>query len=116
MNETFTDNDQSSFDNNHHIFVDSFVNNYDLDSNSNLDKVTISELESVIKKLKTVICRGEDKIHNILLKNLLNSFVILLLKLINDSIVSGIQQSSSFINYQMKICVSIYAIAVKTCD
>ena len=93
LSETFIDNDHTNFDNSQCIFVESFVSSFDLNSDSGLNKVTLSELESVIKKLKMVTSPGEDKIHNVLLKNLPNNFAILLLKLINNSIVSGLPKS-----------------------
>ena len=68
LSETFTDDANSpDFDAQFYSFVEDFVKNYDF-SDNDFPKVTLSELEEVIKSLKIGSSPGEDGIHNIFLK------------------------------------------------
>ena len=76
-----------SFDNQIHSFVENFVNNYDY---SEFSKVSLAELDGVIKSLKEGASPGEDGIQNEFLKALPSKAKEKLLDLVNLSIVEGL--------------------------
>ena len=78
-----------SFDNQIHSFVENFVNNYDY-SDSEFSKVSLAELDGVIKSLKEGSSPGEDGIQNEFLKALPSKAKEKLLDLVNLSIVEGL--------------------------
>ena len=76
-----------SFDNQIHSFVENFVNNYDY---SEFSKVSLAELDGVIKSLKEGASPGEDGIQNEFLKALPSKAKEKLVDLVNLSIVEGL--------------------------
>ena len=90
LSETFTDDYASNeFDNQIHSFVENFVNNYDY-SDSEFSKVSLAELDGVIKSLKEGASPGEDGIQNEFLKALPSKAKEKLVDLVNLSIVEGL--------------------------
>ena len=90
LSETFTDDcDSTEFDYQIYSFVENFVNNYDY-SDSEFSKVSLAELDGVIKSLKEGSSPGEDGIQNEFLKALPSKAKEKLLDLVNLSIVEGL--------------------------
>ena len=90
LSETFTDDCTSTeFDTQIHRYVEDFVKNYDY-SDPEFPKVSLAELDGVIKNLKGGSSPGEDGIQNEFLKALPSKAVEKLLDLINLSIVEGL--------------------------
>ena len=90
IGEIFKDNEDDKFDRNFKIRVEKEVNDYlnDKEKNKNIqpDLINVKKLKKIIKNLKTALSSGEDKISNVMLKNLGENFLKVLVHLFNTSI------------------------------
>ena len=71
LRNTFSDENGETFDNQHKIKIEEVVNNHDFDKHQYNDKncFKLKDLNDIIKKLKNHSAPGQDKIHNLMLKN-----------------------------------------------
>ena len=93
LGETFTESEPSTeFDLNFYAEVNNFIRNTHY-KDIEQPKVTLFELTNVLKKLKNESSPGEDKIHNLLLKNLPPLGLALLLKMVNLSLSENLPDS-----------------------
>lgn len=84
--ETFSENTNNLFNNQHKSFVEDFIKNNDLFKQTEFEPFNIQELQQAIEKLKKRSSAGPDKIHNVMIKNASNEFKNVILKLFNLSI------------------------------
>ena len=89
LSETFKDNNTNKFDQNFKNEVEdemkAFINDYKDEKNS-FDFINLKNLDEFLKKTKSTISSGEDKISNILLKNLNSKFKFVFLHLFRTTI------------------------------
>ena len=93
LRETFTDDPVSpEFDVKFREEAENFVKNFDLSDNK-FEKISITELEGLIKTLKIGSSPGEDGIHNIFLKKLPRCALELIVEIVNRSFEEGLPDS-----------------------
>jgi len=90
IGEIFKDNEDEKFDKNFKIKIETEVKDYlddkVKDKNVQQDLINFNNLRKIIKSFKTTLSSGEDKISNIMLKNLGDNFLQVLVHLFNTSI------------------------------
>ena len=91
LSKTFSMDNDSKFNNAFKIKVEKVVKEFKLMKNHNKNKYLfdLNDLNMVIKKLNIKSACGEDKIHNLMLKNSTQDFRKIILNLINASVTQS---------------------------
>ena len=90
IGEIFKDNEDEKFDKNFKLKIETEVKNFldDREQNRNvqIDPITTKNVKKIIQGLKSTLSSGEDKISNLMLKNLGENYYNVLAHLFNISI------------------------------
>jgi molybdopterin converting factor small subunit len=89
LRETFTDNETKKYDQNFKKMVDEEIKSFTKEfesKNEELECINMENINKFLKNMKKTISCGEDKISNILLKNITNKFKKVLLNLYQTTV------------------------------